>query len=194
MISYALPALTGRACRAAPTRLGLAAFWLMVGGMFGMTMAMAAAGHHADLPRAHPGLRLSRDAAEDPGALLDVAGYRGGLRAGRRSPSLGLRRARAPRRGSRREEGVTRAARFASGAGARAATDGARARRRTEPYYRPPQDELAMFTRRPRPSAADHAQGTDRLRQDPLRSPHGVAARSAARDRRLSRRSLCLAI
>ena len=30
-------------------------------------------GHHANLPRAHHGLRLPRDPAEDPGPLLDVA-------------------------------------------------------------------------------------------------------------------------
>jgi nitric oxide reductase subunit B len=44
MFSYALPALTGRDERDTQTRLGIAAFWLMVGGMFGMTMALAAAG------------------------------------------------------------------------------------------------------------------------------------------------------
>ena len=44
MISYALPALTGRDERESATRLGVAGFWLMVGGMFGMTMALAAAG------------------------------------------------------------------------------------------------------------------------------------------------------
>jgi nitric oxide reductase subunit B len=44
MFSYALPALTGRDERETQTRLGIAAFWLMVAGMFGMTMALAAAG------------------------------------------------------------------------------------------------------------------------------------------------------
>jgi len=44
MFSYALPALTGRDERDTQTRLGMAAFWLMVGGMFGMTMALGAAG------------------------------------------------------------------------------------------------------------------------------------------------------
>jgi nitric oxide reductase subunit B len=44
MISYALPGLTGRSDAERQTRLGLLAFWLMVGGMFGMTMALAAAG------------------------------------------------------------------------------------------------------------------------------------------------------
>jgi nitric oxide reductase subunit B len=44
MITYALPELTGVAIEQRQTRLGLAAFWLMVGGMFGMTMALAAAG------------------------------------------------------------------------------------------------------------------------------------------------------
>src|SRR5262249_10957647 len=44
MITYALPELTGRPPEERQTRLGLAAFWLMVGGMFGMTMALAAAG------------------------------------------------------------------------------------------------------------------------------------------------------
>ena len=44
IISYALPALTGRTEEERQTRLGLWAFWLMIGGMFGMTMAFAAAG------------------------------------------------------------------------------------------------------------------------------------------------------
>jgi nitric oxide reductase subunit B len=44
MISYALPGLTGRSDAERQTTLGLWAFWLMVGGMFGMTMALAAAG------------------------------------------------------------------------------------------------------------------------------------------------------
>jgi len=44
IFSYALPRLTGRSDEAHQTRLGLWAFWLMVGGMFGMTMALAAAG------------------------------------------------------------------------------------------------------------------------------------------------------
>jgi len=44
MISYALPGLTGRSEEERQTRLGIAAFWLMVGGMFGMTMALGAAG------------------------------------------------------------------------------------------------------------------------------------------------------
>jgi nitric oxide reductase subunit B len=42
--SFALPALTGRRDEETQTGLGLWAFWLMVGGMFGMTMALAAAG------------------------------------------------------------------------------------------------------------------------------------------------------
>ena len=44
MISFALPQLTGRSDEERQTRLGIAAFWLMVSGMFGMTMALAAAG------------------------------------------------------------------------------------------------------------------------------------------------------
>jgi nitric oxide reductase subunit B len=44
MISYALPGLTGRSEEESQTRLALAGFWLMVAGMFGMTMALAAAG------------------------------------------------------------------------------------------------------------------------------------------------------
>lgn len=44
MFSYALPALTGRDESDTQTRLGITAFWLMVGGMFGMTMSLAAAG------------------------------------------------------------------------------------------------------------------------------------------------------
>jgi nitric oxide reductase subunit B len=44
IISYALPALAQAPDESRQTRLGLWAFWLMVGGMFGMTMALAAAG------------------------------------------------------------------------------------------------------------------------------------------------------
>lgn len=44
IITYALPSLTGRTEEARQTKLGIAAFWLMVAGMFGMTMALAAAG------------------------------------------------------------------------------------------------------------------------------------------------------
>jgi nitric oxide reductase subunit B len=44
MISYALPHLTGRDEASRQTQAGLWAFWLQVGGMFGMTMAFAAAG------------------------------------------------------------------------------------------------------------------------------------------------------
>ncbi len=44
IITYALPALTGRSEEERQTRLGLWAFWLMIAGMFGMTMAFAAAG------------------------------------------------------------------------------------------------------------------------------------------------------
>lgn len=44
MITYALPELTGTPPEERQTRLGMLAFWLMVGGMFGMTMALGAAG------------------------------------------------------------------------------------------------------------------------------------------------------
>ena len=44
IISYALPALTGRNDEERQTALGIWAFWLMVAGMFGMTMAFAASG------------------------------------------------------------------------------------------------------------------------------------------------------
>ena len=44
MITYALPSLTGRDETTLESSTGLWAFWLMVGGMFGMTMAFATAG------------------------------------------------------------------------------------------------------------------------------------------------------
>ena len=44
MITYALPGLTGREETTSERPLGLWAFWLMVGGMFGMTLAFATAG------------------------------------------------------------------------------------------------------------------------------------------------------
>ena len=44
VISYALPAMTGHEESERESKVGLWAFWLQVGGMFGMTMALAAAG------------------------------------------------------------------------------------------------------------------------------------------------------
>ena len=44
MITYALPGLTGRSEDSRETRPDFWAFWLQIGGMFGMTMAFAAAG------------------------------------------------------------------------------------------------------------------------------------------------------
>jgi nitric oxide reductase subunit B len=44
VISYALPALTRNSDESRQTSFGLWAFWLMVAGMFGMTMAFAGAG------------------------------------------------------------------------------------------------------------------------------------------------------
>jgi nitric oxide reductase subunit B len=44
IISFAVPGLTGRREDETQTSLGLASFWLMVAGMLGMTMALAAAG------------------------------------------------------------------------------------------------------------------------------------------------------
>jgi nitric oxide reductase subunit B len=44
MITYALPSLTGRDESSLEGPVGIWAFWLMVGGMFGMTMAFATAG------------------------------------------------------------------------------------------------------------------------------------------------------
>jgi nitric oxide reductase subunit B len=44
MIVYALPGLTGRDETPRESAAGFWSFWLQVGGMFGMTMAFAAAG------------------------------------------------------------------------------------------------------------------------------------------------------
>jgi nitric oxide reductase subunit B len=44
IITYAMPALTGRSEESCETTAGFLAFWLQVAGMFGMTMAFAAAG------------------------------------------------------------------------------------------------------------------------------------------------------
>jgi nitric oxide reductase subunit B len=44
IITYALPGLTGRGDESRETAAGFWAFWLQIGGMFGMTMAFAAAG------------------------------------------------------------------------------------------------------------------------------------------------------
>jgi nitric oxide reductase subunit B len=44
IVTYAKPHLTGRRDDEAETSLGLWAFWLQIGGMFGMTLAFATAG------------------------------------------------------------------------------------------------------------------------------------------------------
>ncbi len=44
MITYAMPGLTGRSEDSRETTAGFWAFWLQLAGMFGMTMAFAAAG------------------------------------------------------------------------------------------------------------------------------------------------------
>jgi nitric oxide reductase subunit B len=44
MITYALPGLTGRSEDSRETTAGFWSFWLQMAGMFGMTMAFAAAG------------------------------------------------------------------------------------------------------------------------------------------------------
>jgi nitric oxide reductase subunit B len=44
MITYAMPGLTGAPEDSRETTAGFWSFWLQVGGMFGMTMAFAAAG------------------------------------------------------------------------------------------------------------------------------------------------------
>jgi nitric oxide reductase subunit B len=44
MITYALPGLTGRGEESRETAAGFWSFWLQIAGMFGMTMAFAAAG------------------------------------------------------------------------------------------------------------------------------------------------------
>jgi nitric oxide reductase subunit B len=44
MITYAMPGLTGRDESSRETAAGVWSFWLQIGGMFGMTMAFAAAG------------------------------------------------------------------------------------------------------------------------------------------------------
>jgi len=44
VITYAMPGLTGRSEESRETSAGFLAFWLQVAGMFGMTMAFAAAG------------------------------------------------------------------------------------------------------------------------------------------------------
>ena len=55
------------------TRLGLWAFWLMVGGMFGMTMALAAAGIPQTYLERILGFGYLETQQQDPGALPDVA-------------------------------------------------------------------------------------------------------------------------
>ena len=44
VITYAMPSLMGHPESQRESKTGLWAFWLQVGGMFGMTMAFAAAG------------------------------------------------------------------------------------------------------------------------------------------------------
>ena len=90
VITYALPAMTGHAESERESKVGLWAFWLQVGGMFGMTMAFAAAGITQTYLERILGLRLPRDAVEDPGALPDAAGDRHALRRRRRAVPVGL--------------------------------------------------------------------------------------------------------
>ena len=182
------------------TRLGIAAFWLMVGGMFGMTMALAVAGITQTYLERILGIGYPRDAAEDPGALPDVARHRGcssrsgvgcfvvGLRP--RGPAA-RREAAAPPRGlsdGRREPDATEAA--AQRSRCRRTRSSALEPRGRSPYYRPIGDEVRDLRGGRAPPAAGAAQGPDRLRQDALRAAHGVAARPPARHRRLSRRPL----
>ena len=90
VITYALPAMTGHAESERESKVGLWAFWLQVGGMFGMTMAFAAAGIAQTYLERILGLRLSRNAGEDPGALPDARGDRHALHAGCRAVPVGL--------------------------------------------------------------------------------------------------------
>ena len=73
---------------------------------------------------------------------------------------------------------------------ARSLPDGLRHPGKEEPFYLPVGDEVAIFEECHRRGTGRHAQGADRLRQDPLRRAHGVAAPAAARDRGLPRRPL----
>ena len=77
MITYAAAAVFGHdrgGSARAPT--GLWAFWLQIAGMFGMTMAFAAAGIAQTYLERILGLGLPRDPAQDPGALPDGARHR----------------------------------------------------------------------------------------------------------------------
>ena len=59
MVTYAAPGLFGHEPEQRETPAGLWAFWLQVGGMFGMTMAFAAAGISTDLSGADPRTRAT---------------------------------------------------------------------------------------------------------------------------------------
>ena len=72
VITYAMPALMGHPESQRESKMGLWAFWLQVGGMFGMTMAFAAAGIGQVYLERILGLRLPRDAGEDSGPLPDA--------------------------------------------------------------------------------------------------------------------------
>src|SRR5262249_40890031 len=99
--------------------------------------------HHPDLPRAHHGLRLSRDPAKDPGPLPDVAGDLGRLLARPGCLHLGLRRCGTPE--SRDQgEGVT-APRSIREIATGPETEQALELPAEEPYYRPRGDELEIF-------------------------------------------------
>ncbi len=72
IITYATPSLMGHPESQRESKVGLWAFWLQVGGMFGMTMAFAAAGIGQVYLERILGFGYPRDAGEDPGALPDA--------------------------------------------------------------------------------------------------------------------------
>ena len=179
MITYALPELTGMPAEERQTTLGIASFWLMVGGMFGMTMALAAAGIAQTYLERIMGFGYLETQQKIQVHYL-MARHRRGLRPRGGRLLVGLRRGRpAP---WNRQRKAMRAPRARSRGVDRARNRPRPSRRRfvgPEPYYRPRKDEIAVFSPA-RGSATRHAQGANRLRQNPLRPPHGVAARSPA--------------
>ena len=163
-------------------------------GMFGMT-------HGVRRRRASPrctssassGIGYLETPAQDPGALPDAGGDR------RRSSSLAspcssaISSRRAPVRGGGTEPrrgGPTRRPLPSADDTPTAAQPPAGCRPSSRggavlPAVRRRGRRLRALPCAP---AAGHAQGPDRLRQDPLRRAHGLAAPPAARDRRVSRR------
>ena len=199
VITYALPALTGHAESERESKVGLWAFWLQVGGMFGMTMAFAAAGiSQTYLERILGfGYLETQSKIQVHFLMLLATGiavhpWCGAVPVGLLLPGAVEAAAGGDRRGACRT--AERLRRLFGGppsaAGLRRIDTLDCATRRRGSLLPARRRRNCCLRNLSRSAARRHAEGTDRLRQDALRRAHGVAARTAARHRRVPRRSV----